>query len=227
MRCGTTWTYGQLAAHPSILRAWRKEVHFFDREERFSRGPAWYRAHFPHRGAGQLTGEATPSYMFVPAAAARLAALVPDARLIALLRDPVNRAYSQYHHEVRRGHERRAFGVALDAQVEDAADAGLAEASYLARGRYAEQLTRLFSCFPRDQVLVLRSEALFERPAQWLGRLFGFLGLSQADTPLWPRRNVPSYEPMPAVLRERLVEYFRPHNERLYELLGSDLGWSR
>jgi hypothetical protein len=165
--------------------------------------------------------------MFVPAAAARLAALVPDARLIVLLRDPVNRAYSQYHLEVRIGRERRPFEAALDAQIEDAAEAGVAEASYLARGRYVEQLSRLFSFFPRDQVLVLRSEALFERPAESLGRLFGFLGLSTADTRLLPPGDVPSYEPMPVVLRERLVEYFRPHNERLYDLLGRDLGWDR
>jgi hypothetical protein len=177
--------------------------------------------------AGQLTGEATPAYMYVPVVAARLAALTPDARLIALLRDPVSRAYSQYHFQVRRGSERRPFEAALDAQIEDAAAAGVGVNSCVARGRYAEQLERLFALFPRDRVLVMRSEDLFERPADALGQLFGFLGLSMPPRRLRARASHPRYEPMTRAARARLVAYFRPHNERLYDLIGRDLGWSR
>jgi hypothetical protein len=156
-----------------------------------------------------------------------LAALVPDARLIALLRDPVTRAYSQYQLDVRRGLELRSFEAALGAQIDDAATAGVGTASYVARGRYAEQLDRLFTFFPRDRVLVLRSEDLFETPAETLARLFDFLGLRVANVSLRTRPGRPMYEPMPPAARARLVEYFRPHNERLYDLLGCDLGWSR
>ncbi len=103
-RCGTSWTYRTLGEHPRILRAWRKEVQYFDRARAFARGPNWYRAHFPRRPPGHLTGEATPSYLYVPAAMPRLAALVPHARLIVLLRDPVDRAYSHYQHQLPARH---------------------------------------------------------------------------------------------------------------------------
>ncbi len=224
-RCGTTWTYRELTTHPAIRRAWRKEVHFFDVDQTFARGLAWYRANFPRLGPGELTGEATPTYLFVPRAAARLAAAVPRARLVVLLRDPVDRAYSQYHFARRHGRERRPFDVALDEQIDDAADAGLGIDSYLARGRYAEQLVRLFSLFPRDQVLVLRSEDLFQDPAA-LGPIFAFLGVPPTSSPR-RSRSTRAYDPIPPPLRARLVEYYRPHNARLYDVLGRDLGWAR
>jgi hypothetical protein len=223
-RCGTSWTYRRLAAHPSILRAWRKEVHFFDRDDAFARGPAWYRAHFPRARPGMITGEATPSYLFVPAAPPRLAALVPRARLVVLLRDPVDRAYSHYQLRRRLGREQRSFEAALDAQAEG--PLAVRHDSYLLRGHYAEQLARLFGLFPSEQVLVLQSEALFAQPAVGLEQLLGFLGLGAADLDLSPDDERP-YEAMAAGIRARLVEYFRPHNERLYDLLGRDLGFAR
>jgi hypothetical protein len=225
-RSGTSWTYGRLAAHPLVLGAWQKEIHFFDRERHFARGLSWYRAHFPRTGPGLLTGEATPEYMFVPAARTRLAEMVPGARLIALLRDPVERAYSQYHHNRRRGVERRSFDVALDEQPEIPAPAERGLGSYLARGRYAGQLLHLFDLFPRERVLVVRSEDLFERPADALGEIFAFLGLSGADLSVVPA-EVPRYDAMTAGARARLVEYYRPHNAQLYDVLGRDMGWSR
>ncbi len=225
-RSGTSWTYGRLAAHPGVLGAWQKEIHFFNRERNFARGPVWYRAHFPHTGPGLLTGEATPDYMFVPRAAERLAALVPEARLIVLLRDPVERAYSQYHHNRRRGVERLSFEAALEAQAEEAGPGERGLNSYLSRGRYAEQVLRLLDRFARDRVLVVRSEDLFEAPADALPRIFTFLGLAPADLDIAPAET-PPYPPMPEGARARLVEYYRPHNAQLYDVLGRDMGWSR
>jgi hypothetical protein len=226
-RCGTTWTYSQLAAHPSVRPAWRKEVHFFDQPRNFARGLSWYRAHFPRVGPGRLTGEATPRYLYAPAAARRLVSVLPDARLIALLRNPVDRAYSHYQFAVKYGRERRSFGAALDGQLDGGDTAGLQSGGpYLARGRYAEQLARVFSLVSRGQVLVVRSEDLWERPVEGFGELFRFLGLSPTSINGRPD-DTGRYNPMPEALRARLVEYFRPHNERLYALLGRDLGWDR
>src|SRR5258708_35856410 len=93
---GTTWVARQLRLHPEIHVAPQKEVNFFEQDANFERGPDWYRAQFLRARSGQRVGEATPAYMMVPRAAERMAALIPDARLIAILRNPVDRAYSLY-----------------------------------------------------------------------------------------------------------------------------------
>ena len=152
-KAGTTALYAYLRRHPSITGPSWKEVSYFDRH--YLRGPAWYRGNFPLRSRGRIVGEASPSYLFHPDAAERAAALVPGARVIALVRDPVERAHSHYQHEVALGREPLPFEEALEREEERLAgelermraDAGYFSHAwwnytYLARGRYAEQLER-------------------------------------------------------------------------------------
>lgn len=226
-RCGTSWSYRTLAEHPRVLRAWRKEIHYFDRDDAFARGPGWYRAHFPRTWPGVLTGEATPEYLYVPAVAPRLAALVPDAKLIALLRDPIDRAHSHYEHNRRVGVERRTFEAALEAQAENVETGDDDDASYLTRGHYAEQLARLFQHFAPERVLVVRSEDFFDRSDAVMGTMLRFLGLPAGHRPFSGGPRHSPYPSMPEATRARLVEYYRSHNERLYGLLGRDMGFSR
>src|SRR5215213_1565056 len=110
-RGGTTSLYRYLTEHPSIGAAYRKEVHFFDRH--FDKGMAWYLAHFPARGEFPIVGEASPFYLFHPAVPGRIHAAVPQARFIALLRNPIDRAYSQYHMKSRHDLETLSFEDAL------------------------------------------------------------------------------------------------------------------
>ncbi|GMU77526.1 MAG: hypothetical protein AMXMBFR46_03260 [Acidimicrobiia bacterium] len=241
-KAGTTTLYTQLVAHPSVLAALRKEVHFFDRTPR---ALAWYRAFFPHRariasvqrrtGAG-VTGEATPFYLCHPAVPARLAAVVPDVRVIAVLRDPVARAISGYHHVRRWGRETRPIEVALDPGAEevpaspddaawyDSPTSPLRVRGYLARGRYAEQLDRWYARFPREQVLVLETGDLTSGVA--LARSLAHLGIAPTDGPPAADRNVGAYSPPASSLESTLRDYFRPHNERLFALLGTAYPWS-
>src|SRR5690348_836405 len=124
-RGGTTSLYQYLQVHPFIEPATTKEVHFFDR--RFHKGLAWYRGHFPTalekyraehlRGGMFLTGEATPSYLFLPYIPKRVVRVLPHARFIVLLRNPVERAYSHYRHAVELGHEHLAFEEAIKNQA--------------------------------------------------------------------------------------------------------------
>jgi hypothetical protein len=246
-RCGTTSLYDHLARHPDVLRAFRKEVHYFD--VNWPRGEAWYLSHFPtrawagllsrRRGRPVVTGEASPYYLFHPAAAERAARTVPAARLVALLRHPVDRALSHYHHEVRLGHEKLAFEQAIDAEEERLAgqrEALLADDrarsfahrswSYLARGRYAEQLEEWWRWFPRERLLVLRSEDLFADPEGTVERVQEFLGLAPMSLGGFGNVNEQRYSRMDPALRARLAARFEPHNRRLYELLGRDLGWA-
>ena len=238
-RSGTTSLYRYLAAHPAIAPPLRKEIHYFTLHH--ERGEAWYRAHFPMARHRRRTFEATPYYLFHPAASTRAAASVPDAQIVVALRDPVTRAFSQWQHNASRGLEHLGFEAALDA--EDDRLAGEAQRlltdatyrsdthrlwSYTARGEYAGQLQRWLAHYPRERLLVLRSEDLYAEPGPTYARVLGFLGLPVValdDYPRYTRRG--STAQMTDSARQRLSDHFRPHNRRLAELLGEDVWWER
>lgn len=247
-RCGSTSLFAILTAHPHILAPSHKEVHFFDRN--YLRGLDWYRRMFPlesHRrlverrlGGPALTGEATTYYLFHPAVPERVARDLPEARLIAILRDPVDRAYSHYQLSVRNGHETLSFEEALDAEEERLAgeeerllndpsyrSPAHAYHSYVTRGLYLDQLVRWHRYVPRERLLVLRSEDLFERPADVVSEVSAFLGLRPHPGPLPAPRNRARYEGMSEETRERLRRRFDEPNRRLEAYLGRELHWQR
>jgi len=234
-KAGTTSLYAALVSHPDVHPAFRKEVHFFDTDHATDLG--WYRRHFPIDRGDWLTGESSPYYLFHPAVPARMAATIPNVALIAVLRDPVARAISQFHHATSWGLEDRPIEIALDpatpedlAPLDDAtwydrADSPARERAYLARGRYAEQLERWFAEFDRDRILVLESGELDGGTA--IPKTERFLGLREQPLSAVPQRNVGSYAPPDPSFVNTLVEYFAPHNERLVELLGRPFEFSR
>jgi hypothetical protein len=237
-RSGTTSLYRYLSEHPGVAPPVRKEIQYFSLH--YDRGDSWYRTHFPLAGRRRVTFDATPYYLFHPAAPARAAATVPDAKLIALLRDPVDRAFSHWQHNASRGLEHLGFEAALDAESERLAgedDRLVADAdyqstahrywSYARRGEYATQLERWLAHYPRDRVLVLRSEDLYERPGPTYARALAFLGLPPVELDAYPRytrRASPAQ--MTDGARRRLMAYFRPYNQRLASLLGEDGWWN-
>jgi Sulfotransferase domain len=194
-RAGTSSLYRFLGAHPGVAPSFRKEVEYFSRYA--SRGEDWYRAHFELRaGRRHLRFEATPDYLFHPLAAERAARLVPEARLVALLRDPAERAWSHYRHMVRLGYETLPFADALAAEDERCAPdrarlakdpdhdpKALLRYSYVARGHYAPQLAHWLARFPRDHLLVLPSARLFDHPAGAYAEVLAFLGLESWEPP--------------------------------------------
>jgi Sulfotransferase domain len=235
-KAGTTALYAYLRWHPQITGPSWKEVSYFDRH--YGRGGRWYRGHFPARSRGRVVGEASPGYLFHPLAPQRVAETVPDAKLIALLRDPVDRALSHYHHEVALGREPLSFEDAVAAEPERTRgeEERLArepghwspawwDHTYLARGRYAEQLERWLAVFPREQLLVLASEELAADPSAVYASVLEFLGVRAHDLDAYPRVYEQSYAEMRADTRRRLVDHFAEPNRRLYELLGRDFGW--
>ncbi len=245
-KAGTTALYAYLRWHPGITGPSFKEVSFFDRH--YARGPLWYRAHLPSRprqwparrrdGKWPLVGEASPSYLFHPLAPERVAALMPDARLVAVLRNPVDRAFSHYQHEVALGREPLSFEDALDA--EDERMRGEVERmvsdpsyfshawwnyTYVSRGRYAEQLERWYAALPREQILVVLSDELSEQPAETYARVLAFLGARPHELSSFPRIFSREYEGMAPETRRRLdAEYAEP-NRQLADLLGRELAW--
>lgn len=236
-RSGSTTLYRSLSTHPRILPPLRKEVHYFDFQ--YEKGRAWYLAHFPgihKRRVGDrrtITFEASPYYMVHPLAPERVRAFNPKMKLIAILRDPVDRAWSHYHHEVRLGVETLSFEDAIAAEPArlSGAERLMKQAphhysyahhhfSYLDRGRYAHHLEPWLQRFPRKRLLVLRSEDMFDDPGPVMNRAFAFLGLPAHRMPAdaGPRR---SQAPMRQELRERLRPFFTEDQARLEALLRS------
>jgi len=246
-RSGTTSLFTYLRNHPHIVPPVTKEVHYFDLH--FHRDILWYLAHFPTvrrlrqreetLGGRVLTGEASPYYLFYPPAPGRIAQLLPGVKLIATLRNPITRAYSHYHVEIQRACETLSFPQALQAEEQRLAgelEKVLADGryrsftrwhcSYLAKGIYADQLPVWLNLFPREQFLILRYEDLCTRREDTLARLCAFLDVPYLDSVPYVQKGQRSYLPLddPAT-RRWLADYFRPHNQRLYKLLGVDFEW--
>lgn len=243
---GTTALYRALRSHPQIRMAVRKEVHFFDNH--FSRGLAWYRAFFPSRASIRSAalrsqkhirvGEATPGYLFHPMAAERTKRTLPDARFIVLLRNPVDRAYSHYQHQMRRGRIRFSFEEALsmEEQFIQGEEEKIRESpaywprnlivhSLKARGRYKEQFERWFQHFSREQFLILQSEEFFQYPEISFEKIGKFLQLEPFTTSSFPSPYLPRYPPMSSETRMQLASYFEPYNDALMKYLGVQYDW--
>lgn len=238
-RSGSTSLFEYVSSHPGVAPCHvQKGTHYFD--VNFGRGWRWFRSSFPLAvpGSGKITGEASPYYMFHPLAPARIAAALPAARLVAVLRDPVIRAYSHYQYERRRGFEDLSLEQALDREQERLA--GEAERmaaephyesfehrhhAYLARGRYAEQLDELRRHFPAEQLLILQSEALFADPDAAISAVWRHLGLPPHALGAVEAFKAGSYDAIPAAARSRLTNYYAEPNERLYAQSGINFRW--
>jgi hypothetical protein len=190
-------------------------------------------------GAGRmLTGEASPYYMAHPHAARRIKSILPDVKAIAMLRNPIERAYSQYQHEFRQNRETLSFEDAIAREPERLKgerermirDEGYTSAEfrrhgYLMRGVYVDHLRAWLTHFDRAQLLVINSEAYFAAPDKTLREVLAFLDLPENQPRGYAKRNVGKYAPISADLRRQLADYFAPHNARLYDFLGVDYGW--
>jgi hypothetical protein len=235
-RCGTTSLFEHFKKHANFACPIRKELHYFDKKYRL--GPEWYRAQFPPLKDGVITGEASPYYLFHPHVPKRIQQWNSEVKLIVLLRNPVDRAYSHYHHEVRRGHESLAFEQAIEAEKERLrvelerlrADEQYYSPvhrrfSYLSRGVYVEQLEFYRQFFAREQMLILQSEELYQSPDTVLRSVADFLAIPPFRTSDNAPYNTGYYAKMSESTRRLLVDYFRPHNARLYDYLQRNLGW--
>jgi hypothetical protein len=240
-RSGTTSLFNYLAQHPDVMPPLGKEIHYFDLH--YARGLRWYRGRFPfsHRlRPPAITVDASPYYLPHPLAPERAAQLLPDVKLVAVLRNPVERAFSHYQHEVRDGRESLSFAEAIDREPERLA--GEEERlqrepgyyshnhhrfSYTHRGLYVDQLRRWARHFPRSSFLVVQSERLFREPAVVSALVYRFLGLRSHALERYTAFYQGKYERgVPPELRARLSTYFEPHNRELYRWLGEEFDWA-
>ena len=258
-RCGTTSLFYYLAEHPQIVPSATKELHFFD--DHYAKGMRWYRAQFPTtvqkyyaehmRKRDFFTGEATPAYLFYPHAAERIAKALPNVKLIVLLRNPVDRAFSHYWLLSRVNKETLSFEEAIkreQAKIGSERERILVEAnrasqeyrqfSYLTQGMYVDQLQHWMKYYPREQFLVLKSEDMYSNPAETIQQTLAFLGLPNLEIQAnkeykqyrLPQKagylNQERQPKMKPETRQYLLDYFKPYNERLQEFLGRDFRWN-
>lgn len=250
-RGGTTFVWSTLLGHPQVMAMvpaakHLKSNHYFYRH--LDRGPGWYLGHFPTRAArtrhaarhgGALSLEASPFYLFDPRVAERAVDLLPGAKVVVLLRDPVERAHSHYRERRRAGVETLSFREAL--RAEEARLAGEEQRmaddphyysrpwdwySYRTRGEYAPQVRRWFDAYGRDRVLVLRSEDLYADPAPVLHRIQEFAGLTPLPLVGRKRNAIRSHERIDAVSAYALRAHYAAHNQELAELLDTGVWWS-
>jgi hypothetical protein len=246
---GTTSLYRYLLSHSQILGAKMKELHFFSAN--YHRGLWWYKACFPTHaqrmqqsraiGMPVITGEASPNYLFHTDTPQLLAKALPDVKLIALIRNPVDRLISHYHHMIRIGRETLPLkeAIVLDEERLSSSTKALpansqlnpafksATFSYLARGRYIEQLERYANYFNRDQMLILKSENFFVNTQIEYNKVLDFLEVGPhilRNLEIANRGTYDKKEPYTEVKQE-LREYFRPYNERLSNFLEEDFNW--
>ncbi len=238
-KAGTTELQALINQHPMIVKkrkGARGETHFFDLQ--FEKGVKWYRSQFlPRTEMAKIIGEKSPYYMFHPLVPERVHSLFPKTKIIMILRNPIDRAYSQYWHNVTRyKRENLSFEEAIakeEARLSGEEKKLLTDPSYkspnhqhysyLARGRYLPQVKLWLSFFPKDQVLILNSDDFRIKPDKVMTQVFNFIGLDKC--PLVYSNKKSEYPPMDPGVRKKLSDYFRPYNVALEKHLGRKFNW--
>lgn len=228
-KAGTSSLYMYLTQHPNIIPALRKEVEFWS--WKYRRGHDWYFAHFPPLPTNGtfLTGEACPGYLDFYVTAERIQKFLPSVKFIVLLRNPVDRAISHYHHWVRRQQETLPLSEAIAAKRRELEEQGSPwdlPSNYLARGIYFEFIKHWLSLFPREQFLFLESESFYKNPSESLDKVYDFLEISDYPLQDFTKYNVGSYRSAEAEIRQDLKAFYKPYNEKLETLLRYDFSWS-
>ena len=238
MKSGSTTLHQYINNHPNVIPASIKEVHYFDY---YFGSDFWYRSNFPKKdemvknGITCLTGDSTPQYLFHPLTPKRVFDLLPKINILCVLRNPIDRAFSHYNHNVRNGNESLSFEDAifkrdekLDQEYKNLISNNDCDVvfyeryNYLNLGKYAEQLSEWFKFFPKDQFFICKTEDL---SSHTLIQAYEFLGLPYYNPGKITSLNTGKYDAMNRSTREKLYNFFEPYNSKLSTLLNMEFNW--
>lgn len=233
-KSGTSSIHYYLSRHPQILLSHKKEIDFY--RKNFQRGTEWYLAHFPTitDRADFLTGEATPNYLRFPEVAQRIKATFPQVKIIILLRNPADRAISWHYHKLNSGLTNQDLATAIAEEIKRLAsvseteiiNTGYYNPDNILSSLYIYKIKAWIELLGREQFLILKSEEFYSNPHQIMAKVFDFLGLPNCPLKQYPQVNAGSYNQVNSDLRETLVNYFAPYNQRLEEYLGIKFDWN-
>jgi hypothetical protein len=245
VRSGTTSLYHYLSQHPCIGSSAYDEIGYFD--DNYHLGVNWYKSLFPTKFTKNkiikkhgkfLAYDVTPFYIYNPLVTRRILESFPGAKIISNLRNPIDRAYSNYILMHQEGDTTKTFEemiqIAMDeieknkAKLND--EVYIADTFYqniLARGFYADQLKIWFEKFQKKQILIIPSEDLALKPDQVLTKVFEFLDLPYFKIKDFTRQNKREYLPMKDETRKLLIEFYKPYNKKLFGMLDRKFDWDK
>jgi len=245
-RAGTTALYTYLIQHPSIITASTDndepvaDLHFF--EYMISDKISWYKSHFPRKSKNSfVTGEFTSTYMYHKNVPERIFNLIPKIKLIVILRNPIDKAYSTYNQQSHFNEVTSSFEETIKAEFaridlnknhieytnNNPNFDNYVEYNIIRHGIYFNYLEKWLKIFPKKQIFVVDSNELENFPQQTLNKVFEFLNLSPHEIPNLAKVNVGKYSPMTESTRESLIEFYKPHNAKLNNLLGTNFDWNK
>ena len=247
-RGGTTSCFHYLSQHPSIIGSAYDDIGFFD--QNFHLGLNWYRSMFPTKFLKKkiakkfgkcLTYDVTPAYIRKPWVARRIKELFPEIKLIALLRNPVDKAYSHYNSKMQvEGDTKTTFEEIVEEDIktfqkfentnsiiDDKYFRNHIEKSPLGRGLYAQQLKIWFELFAPKQILILTSEELSTETNKTMNKIFQFLDLPDYEIPDTAKRSTGNYTNMKMDTRKKLISFFSKYNQDLFKLLNQEFDWNK
>lgn len=238
MKSGSTTLHHYINNHPNVIHPSIKEVHYFDY---YFGSNLWYRSNFPKKnemiknGVSCLTCDSTPQYLFHPLAPKRIFNLLPKIKILCVLRNPIDRAFSHYNHNVRNGNETYSFEDAIFKRNEkleqehqnlisnnDCDIVFYERYNYLNLGKYADQLSEWFKFFPKDQFFICKTEDL---SSDMLMKAYEFLNLPNFDPGKINSLNTGKYGIMKSSTREKLIKFYEPENSKLSTLLNIPINW--
>ena len=246
-RSGTSSLYSYLVQHHSILPCKIKEPNYFSMY--YNRSPSWYKTFFSTKWnkflcetktkSKAITGEASTQYYWHPHVPKRVKKLIPNAKIIILLRNPIDRSYSQYEMEVRHDNEELTFEAAIKEEKnrisnemdkmshnEHYFSSKYTMYAYLEKSIYVNYIKNWLKYFPKDQFLFLKSETFFQETESILEKTFQFLDLPSQKFSNFKILRKGNYQPIKKETRISLIDYFKPYNEELYSLIDQDFHWS-
>ena len=244
VRSGSTSLYHNICQHPCVLSASYDELGFFD--SNFHLGLNWYRSLFPtlfskwlvkRKKQFAITGEDTPFYIWSPLVANRILKILPNIKLIVLFRNPVDRAYSNYHLGVREGSENLSFEDAIQFELdslknfeiesEDDIKKYTISRSYIVKGFYADQLKIWLKLFKSKQLFITSTEDFESNANNTLNKIYDFLEIPQINLKNLEKHKVASYPPMKDETRKFLVDLYKIHNEELFRMISKEFDWNK
>jgi hypothetical protein len=237
VRSGSTSLYYNICEHPSVLPAAYDEIGFFD--SNYHLGIEWYQSMFPKqkdmdkikKNTGfAITGEDTPFYFWKKEAIDRIFQCLPSVKIIAIFRNPVDRAYSNYNLGVRMNTEKSTFEETIDEEIEflennlfrDSIDR---KRSYVTKGMYEKQIKSWFDVFPREQIHILSTEEMEQKPQETLLKIFKFLEIPEYIIKNPQKQKSAKYEKMNGRTREKLLDYYQPFNEKFFKIINQRFDW--